>query len=79
MKEAEVPKVVMGGLGRRDFLIRFWLTSVDEIWKLESILDEEDRNIVSDNIPVPLLCIKLDCKPSDISHSVGTTTASKDR
>jgi hypothetical protein len=35
-----------GGRCLRNFAIRLWLNSVDQIWKLDSILDKEDWDIV---------------------------------
>ena len=34
----------------RDLVVGAWLHSVDKVWKEDSILDEEDRNVVSHDI-----------------------------
>jgi hypothetical protein len=39
-----------------DFVMRLRLDSMDEIGELDRVLDEEDWNVVSNNIPVTLLC-----------------------
>jgi hypothetical protein len=62
MERHEVPSVVVGGLGLRNFLVRLRLDGMDEVDELDSIcpsaeawdlvsvltLDEEDGNVVSD-------------------------------
>jgi hypothetical protein len=48
----EVPEVVVGGLGLRDLIVRLGLARVNDIGKLEGVLDEEDGNVVSNNVPV---------------------------
>ena len=40
-------------------------------------MDEEDWDIVPNNVPVAFLRVKLDGKPSNISHRIGTTAATK--
>jgi hypothetical protein len=34
----------------RDLIIWPWLDRMDEVWELDGILDEEDRNVVADNV-----------------------------
>ena len=51
------------------------LTSgMDDIGKLDSVLNEEDRNVISNNIPVTLFGIELHGKTSYISDSISTST-----
>ena len=33
---------------------------------------EEDGSIIADQVPVPILCIKLDSKSTRVTHSVST-------
>jgi hypothetical protein len=47
--------------------------SVNNIGKLDSILNEEYRDIVAHNIPVALVSIELNRKSPNISDSVGTS------
>lgn len=51
---------------------------MNDIGELHGILDEEDGDVVTDNVPVTLLCIKLYSKTTDITHSVGTASATED-
>jgi hypothetical protein len=44
----EIPGIVVGSLSLRDLDMRFGLDGVNQVDKLDSILDEEDGDIVSD-------------------------------
>lgn len=46
----EVPSRVMGGSSLRDLIVTTRLDSVDEIREKNSVLDEEDGNVVANNI-----------------------------
>lgn len=46
----EVPCRVMSSSCLRYLTVRPWLDRVDEIWKPNSILDEEHGNIISHNV-----------------------------
>lgn len=50
--------------------MRFWLDGMDEVRKFHCFLDEEDRNIVPDEIPIPFLSVELDCKSAHIANSI---------
>ena len=41
-------------------------------------LDEEHGDIITNDIPVALLRVKLYSEPSDITNSICTTSAAKD-
>ena len=47
----------MSGCTLRDLTVWFGLHGVNQVGKLYSILDEEDRDIVSDNVEIPLVSI----------------------
>ena len=49
-----------------------------QIRELHGILDEEDRNVISHNIPVPLFSIEFDGKASYVTHSICAPSASND-
>lgn len=66
----EVPEVVMGGLRLRKSRVWLLLDRVNQVRKLDRILDKEDRNIVADNVPVTLLRVELYSKASDISRQI---------
>lgn len=44
----EVPKIVVCGLALRYIVMWLRLDGVDDVWKFDSVLDEEHRNIVAD-------------------------------
>jgi len=46
----KVPRSVVSSSSLRDFIVGAWLDSVDEVRKADSILDEEDRNVVADDV-----------------------------
>ena len=49
-----------------------WLSCMDDIRKLNSVPNEENRYVVANNIPIALLSVKLDSKSTNISDSVST-------
>lgn len=65
-----VPEVVVCALACRNLIVRLGLHGVHEIGELHSFLDKEDGNVVSDEIPVTLLGIKLDGKSSNIANGI---------
>lgn len=78
MQVLEIPKVVMSALGLRDLRVGLGLASVNNVWEFYGVLDKEDWNIISDEIPVSLLSVEFGCEPAHIANSIGATTASKD-
>jgi hypothetical protein len=51
---------------------------MNNIGKFEGILDEEDRNVVSYDIPISFLRVKLDGETSHISDGICTSAGSQD-
>lgn len=47
-----------------------------KIRKLDSILDEEDRDVVAHYIPIAFVGVELDCETSYIPHRIGASSAS---
>src|SRR5499426_1369102 len=43
---------------------------MDQVWKLDGVLNEKHRNVVPDNVPVPFLRIELHGKAADVAHQV---------
>lgn len=50
--------------------------TLTEIRKFDSILNEENRNVVTNNIPISLIRVKLGSKPTDITNRVRAPFAS---
>ena len=74
----EIPERVM----RRGVLgiaaIGLHLDRMDEVWKLDRILDEEDGNVVADEIEIALVGIEFDRKAAHITGHVSCTRAAGD-
>jgi hypothetical protein len=51
---------------------------MDNIGEFESILDEEDRNVVPNDIPISFLRVKLNGESSYISDGICTSARSQD-
>lgn len=45
-------------------------------WKFYRVLNEKNRDVVANNIPVALLSVKLDGESTDISHGISAASAS---
>ena len=64
----------MGGLRLWDLVVRLRLEGMNEIRELDSVLDVEDGNVVTDKIPVTLVGIQPGGETTGVSDSVGTTS-----
>ena len=67
----EVPEIVVCGLRLREIPIRFGFCGMNKVGKLHSVLDKKDGNVISNNVPVSLFCIKLHCESTDITCEIG--------
>lgn len=67
----------MGRLRLWDLVVRFRFARVDDVWKFDGILDEENRDVIAHNVPVSLLRVELDGKATDITNCVCGASASK--
>ena len=56
--------------------MRFGLDRMNQVRKLHGILYKKHRNIITDQIPITLLGIKLHCKSTYIAHGIGRATLS---
>jgi hypothetical protein len=70
MHVLEVPVVVVCSLRLRDLTIGLGLASVNHIRELHSVLNEEDRNVVANHIPVAFFCVMLDGESTDIADGI---------
>ena len=59
--------------------MRLGLGGVDEVGKLHRVLDEEDRDVVADEIPVAFVRVELHGEATDIPRGVGRATLAEDR
>ncbi|VTZ63650.1 conserved hypothetical protein [Sinorhizobium medicae] len=75
----EVPEIVMGGLRLRKLPVRLGFYRMYHVGKLDRILDEEDRNIVADQVPIALLGVDLDREATHVAGEIEGALASGDR
>ena len=68
----------MRRLGLWEAAIWLRLGRVDEVGELDCVLNEEDRDVVADEIPVSLLGVELDCEAADVAGEVGGSLAAGD-
>ena len=66
----EVPEVVVRRLRLREPAIGLLLHGVDEVGELDRVLDEEDRDVVADEVPVALLRVELHGEAADVAGEV---------
>ena len=66
----EVPERVVraGRLGH--LVMRLRLDGVHQVGKLHRVLDEEDRNVVADQVPVAFVGVELDGEAADVARGV---------
>ena len=69
----------MRRLRLREAAVGLLLDGVDEVGKLDGVLNEEDRNVVADDVPVAFLGIELHGKAAHIASEVGRALAAGDR
>lgn len=55
----EVPGRVMGCSPLGNLTVRARLDRMDQVRELDCILDEENRNVVANNVKVPLICVAV--------------------
>jgi hypothetical protein len=77
MKILEIPEIIVCALRLRHLVVRLGLAGVDNVGELHGVLDEEDGDVVTDDIPVSLLGVELDGKSADIADRIGTASAAE--
>jgi len=55
----EVPSGVVSRCTLRDLAVRLGLDRVDEIRELNCVLNEEDRDVVANDVKVPLISVAI--------------------
>jgi hypothetical protein len=51
----------VGACGLREAAVRLLFDGMDQVGKLDRVLDEEDRDVVADEIPIALLGTGTPC------------------
>ena len=66
----EVPEGVVGAGGLRIAAVGLHLHRVDQVRELDGVLDEEDRDVVADQVPVAFLGVELDGEAAHVARRV---------
>ena len=74
----EIPEIVMRRLRLRKGAVGLLLDGVDDVGKLDGVLDEEHRDIVADDVPVAFLGVELDRKAAHVARQIGRSLAAGD-
>ena len=75
----EVPEIVMRRLRLREGPVRLLLHRMDDVGKLDGVLDEENRDVVADEVPVAFLSVELDGKAAHVAGEIERPFAAGDR
>ena len=67
----EIPERVVGGRRLRHREVRLRLRRVDQIGKLDCILNEEHRDVVADEVPVAFVGVELHREAANVARGVG--------
>lgn len=79
MQGDEVPEGVVGALCLRDLPVGVRLARVDDVRELDRVLDEEDRDVVSDQVEDALAGVELRGEPAGVTDGVGGAAGAEDR
>jgi len=70
LKTNEIPEIIVSRLALRYFIVRLGFDGMDDVGELDSILNEENRNIVGYKVPISFVGVKLHGKAANISNSI---------
>ena len=71
ISDAKSQKVSCADAGLRHREMRLGLGGVHQVGKLHRVLDEEDRDVVADQIPVAFVRVELHREAADVARGVG--------
>src|ERR1039457_295027 len=74
----EIPERVVAGRRLRKAAVGFHLDGMDEVGEFDGVLDEENRDVVADQVPIALLRVKLDGKSAYVTRGIDRTRAACD-
>lgn len=74
----EIPKSVVRARRVRVAAVGLHLHRMDQVGELDRILDEEDRDVVADEVPVSFLGIELDGKAAHVARGVDRAGSARD-
>src|SRR5580704_1324944 len=79
ISDAKVPESIVGGRGLWETAVGLHFHGVNEIGKLDRILNEEHWNVVADEIEVSFLGVKLHCKAANVTRKIDRSGSACDR
>src|ERR1039457_2803820 len=68
----------MPGRRLRKAAIGFHLDGMDEVGEFDGVLDEENRDVIADQVPIALLGVKLDGKSAYVTRRIDRTRTACD-
>jgi hypothetical protein len=74
----EIPEGIVSGGRLRNFIVWLRLHGVDQVGEFDSILDEEHRHVVADQVPHSFVGVELDREAADVSSAVGRPAGARD-
>src|SRR5665647_3132860 len=77
-KRNEIPECVVRGCRLRKATVGFHFNGMDEVREFYGILDEENRNVVANQVPVTFFRVKLDGKSAYVTRGIYRTRAACD-
>ena len=70
----EIPKIIMGGLRLGKSTIGLSFGSMNEIGKLDRVLDEKYGHIIAHDVPIAFLRVQLYCEAAHVAGKVSRTS-----
>ena len=67
----EIPEIIVRGLRLRKAAVGLLLGRMDQVGKLDRVLNEEHRDVVADDVPVALLGVELHRETADVAGQIG--------
>src|ERR1035437_10348703 len=74
----EIPEGVVRGCRLWKATVGFHFYGMDKVGEFDGILDEENRDVVADQVPVAFLSVKLDGKSAHVTRGIYRTRAARD-
>ena len=74
----EIVKGVVRRSGLRNFVVRLRFHRVNQIGKLDRVLNEEDRDVVADEIEDAFVGVELDREPAHVPREIGRAARTSD-
>src|ERR1019366_5964293 len=71
----EVPESIMRGCRLRKAAVGFHFYGMNEVGEFDGILDEENRDVVADQVPIAFLSVKLNRKSAHVTRGIYRTSA----